>query len=180
MALFILIWYVKLGFNYILPLTIVIKAILTACHSSVVTFLNQGYSDHQIQAKTNLGKVTVGRSAKEVENNKENNFGGHSSKLFTCNNASIIKEICLERVDNAVQAIWFIHSTISFFYSSNNQKFWRRVVFTLQQRRKSLCWTSFWVTQLLGKTELLKEFSHKLFSFQIWLYPINNMYVFCF
>ena len=75
---------------HILPLTIVIKAILTACHSSVVTLLNQGYSDHQIQAETNLGKGTVGRSAKEVENNKENNLGGHSSKLFTCNKASII------------------------------------------------------------------------------------------
>ena len=89
-ALFILIWYVKLGSNHILPLTIIIKAILTACHSSVVTFFNQGYSDHQIQAKTNLGKGTVGRSVKEVENNKENNFGGHSSKFFPCNKASII------------------------------------------------------------------------------------------
>ena len=36
-TLFILIWYVKLGSNHILPLTIVIKAILTACHSSIVT-----------------------------------------------------------------------------------------------------------------------------------------------
>ena len=68
-TLFILIWYVKLGFNHILPLTIVIKAILTACHSSVVSLFNQEYSE--IQAKTNLGKGTVGRSAKEVENNKE-------------------------------------------------------------------------------------------------------------
>ena len=72
------------------PLTIVIKAILTACLSSVVSLLSQGYSDYQIQAKTNLGKGTVGRSAKEVENHKENNLGGHPSKLFTCNKASII------------------------------------------------------------------------------------------
>ena len=86
-ALFILIWYVKLGSNHILPLTIVIKAILTACHPSVVTLLNP---DYKIQAETNLGKGTVGRSAKEVENNKENNFGGHSSKIFPCNKASII------------------------------------------------------------------------------------------
>ena len=40
-ALPILILYAKLCFNHILPLTIVIKAILTACHSSVVTLLNQ-------------------------------------------------------------------------------------------------------------------------------------------
>ena len=66
-TLFVLIWYVKLGFNHILPLTIVIKAISTTCHSSVVSLLDQGYSDHQIQAKTNLGKGAVGRSAKEVK-----------------------------------------------------------------------------------------------------------------
>ena len=55
-----------------------------------MSLLDQRYSDHQIQAKTNLGRQTVGRSAKEVENNKENNLGGHSSELFTCNKASII------------------------------------------------------------------------------------------
>ena len=80
----------NLGFNHILPLAIVIKAILTACHPSVVSLLDQGYSDHQIQTKTNLGRQTVGRSAKKVENNKKNNLGGHPSKLSTCNKAPII------------------------------------------------------------------------------------------
>ena len=47
---------------------------------------------------------SVGRSAKEVENDKENNLGGHPSKLFTWNKALIILKICLERVDNTIQA----------------------------------------------------------------------------
>ena len=63
---------------------------LPTCHPSVVSLLDQGYSDHQIQAKTNIGRQNVGRSAKEVENNKKNNLGGHPSKLSTCNKAPTI------------------------------------------------------------------------------------------
>ena len=96
-----------------LPLTIIMKAISTAHHLSVVSLLNQGYSHCQIQAKTGLGKGTVGRSAKEVEKNKENNPGGCPSKLSTCDKAAIIWEIHSGRVDNAVQATQFINSTIS-------------------------------------------------------------------
>ena len=89
------------------------KAISTAYHLSVVSLLNRGYSHCQIQAKTGLGKGTVGIIAKEVENNKENNLGGHPSKLSTCDKAAIIHEICSGRVDNTVQATQFINSTIS-------------------------------------------------------------------
>ena len=96
-----------------LPLTIIMKAISTAHHLSVVSLLNQGYSHCQIQAKTGLGKGTVGRIAKEMENNKENNPGGCSSKLSTHDKAAIIREIHSGRVDNAVQATQFINSTIS-------------------------------------------------------------------
>ena len=89
------------------------KAISTAYHLSVVSLLNQGYSHCQIQAKTGLGKGIVGRIAKEVENNKENNSGGHPSKLSTHDKAAIIWETHSGRVDNAVQATQFINSTIS-------------------------------------------------------------------
>ena len=88
------------------------KAISAAQHSSVVSLLNQGYSHRQIQTRTGLGKGTVGRIAKEVGNNKENNPAGRPSKLSTRDKAVIIREIRSGRMDNAVQATQFINSTI--------------------------------------------------------------------
>ena len=89
------------------------RAISAAQHCSVVSLLNEGYSHRQIQARTGIGKGTVGRIAKEVENNKENNTAGRPSKLSTRDKTAIIWEICSRRVDNAVQATHFINSTIS-------------------------------------------------------------------
>ena len=89
------------------------RAISAAQHCSVVSLLNEGYSHCQIQARTGLGKGTVGRIAKEVENNKENNTAGRPSKLSTRDKTAIIREIRSGRVDNAVQATQFINSTIS-------------------------------------------------------------------
>jgi len=43
------------------------KSISAEKHSSVVSLLNGGYSHCQIQAKTGLGKGTVGRISKEME-----------------------------------------------------------------------------------------------------------------
>ena len=45
------------------------RAISAAQHCSVVSLLNEGYSHRQIQVRTGLGKGTVGRISKEVENN---------------------------------------------------------------------------------------------------------------
>ena len=53
------------------------KSISAEKHSSVVSLLNGGYSHLQIQAKTGLGKGTVGRISKEMEGDKENHPGGH-------------------------------------------------------------------------------------------------------
>jgi transposase len=89
------------------------KPISAAQHSSVISLLNEGYSHCQIQSRTGLGKGTIGRIAKEVECNKENNCGGCPSKLSTCDKAAIIREICSGRADTAVQATQFINSTIS-------------------------------------------------------------------
>jgi hypothetical protein len=47
-----------------------------------------------------------------VENNKENNTAGHSSKLSTRDKAEIIQEIHSGRVDKDVQATQFINSII--------------------------------------------------------------------
>ena len=43
------------------------KSISAEKHSSVVSLLNDGYSHHQIQARTGLGKGTIGRISREVE-----------------------------------------------------------------------------------------------------------------
>ena len=88
------------------------KPISAAQCSSIVFYLNEGYSHCQIQAKTGVGKGTVGRISKEVENDKENNHAGRPSKLSTCDKVAIIQEICSGRVDNAVQAAQFINSTL--------------------------------------------------------------------
>ena len=55
----------------------------------------------------------MGRIAKEVENNKENNTAGHPSKLSIRDKTAIIQEIYYGMVDNAVQATQFINPTIS-------------------------------------------------------------------
>ncbi len=81
-------------------------------HSSVVSLLNEGYSQCQIQAKTGLGKGTVKRISKEVEGDKENHAGGRPSKLSACNKKTIICQITTGKLDNAVQATKFINSII--------------------------------------------------------------------
>ena len=92
------------------------KSISTAQHLSIISLLNEGYSHHQIQARTGLRKGIVGRIGKKWNGNKENNSG---------------------RLDNAVQATQFINSVIpnsihsqivgnvlneSGFYSSTKKK----------------------------------------------------------
>ena len=90
--------------------TITIRPISATQHSSVVSLLNEGYSQCQIQAKTDLGKGTVGRISKEVEGNKENHPGGRPSKLPACDKTTIIRQITTGKLDNAVQATKFINS----------------------------------------------------------------------
>jgi len=60
------------------------KSISAEKCSSIVSLLNEGYSHCQIQARTGLGKGTIGRISKEMEGDKENHPGGHSSKLSPC------------------------------------------------------------------------------------------------
>ena len=92
---------------------------ISAAHcNSVVSLLNKGYSHCQIQARTGLGKGTVGRISKEVEENKENHPRGHPSKLSTHDKQSIVCQITTEKLDNAVQATQFINSIIPNSVSS--------------------------------------------------------------
>ena len=81
--------------------------------STVISLLYKGYSLHQIQSKTGLGKSTIGRIKKEANIDKENNKGGHPSKLSPCDKQSICHQITTGRLDNAVQATHFINNVLS-------------------------------------------------------------------
>jgi uncharacterized protein YerC len=50
-------------------------------HSAVTALLQEGYSLHQIESKTGLGKFTIGRIKKEMDGDKENSKGGRPFKL---------------------------------------------------------------------------------------------------
>jgi transposase len=78
------------------------KAIFATQHNSVVSLLNEGYSQHQIKDKTGLEKGTISRISKEVDGNKENNLGGHSSKLSAHDKQSIVCQIKSGKLDNGV------------------------------------------------------------------------------
>ena len=63
--------------------------------------------------KTSISLGTISKIGKEVDSNKENNPGGHPSKLSACDKQSIIQQINSGRLDNAVQAANFINSTLT-------------------------------------------------------------------
>jgi transposase len=80
------------------------KSTSSSQHTIVVSLLSEGYSVHQIQSKTGLGKSTVGRIKKEMDSDKENSKGGCPSKLSHHDKQSIIHQITTGKLDNAVQA----------------------------------------------------------------------------
>jgi len=67
-----------------LPTTIM-HSIPSAQRATIISLLHEDYSVHQIQSKTGVGKSTIGRIKKEANLDKENNKGGHPSKLSPCN-----------------------------------------------------------------------------------------------
>ena len=81
-TLFVSIWNVHISlFIFLTPYHHHEKSISAEKRSSVVSLLSGEYSDCQIQAKTGLGKGTVG---KEMEGDKENHPGGRPSNLSPC------------------------------------------------------------------------------------------------
>jgi transposase len=80
--------------------------------SSVISLLHEGYSLHQIQSRTGLGKSTIGRIKKEIDGDKENSKGGRSSKLSPGDKQFILRQITTGRLNNAVQATSFINNII--------------------------------------------------------------------
>ena len=143
-------------------LTTIMKSISAAQHSSVVSLLNDGYSHHEIQARTGLGKGTVGRISKEVERNKENNPGDHPSKLSAHDKQSIVRQISFGKLNNAVQATQFIDSIIpnpvtpqtvrntlkeSGFYSATKRKVPMLKLTHHQRRLKAACFHQNWTVK---------------------------------
>ena len=88
------------------------KAISAEKHSSVISLLKEDYLYHQIMTKVGVGMATVNRISREVDLEKENNSGGHPSKLSTYDKQSIMHQITSGKLDNAVQATQFINSVI--------------------------------------------------------------------
>ncbi|KAG6883781.1 hypothetical protein C0992_007839 [Termitomyces sp. T32_za158] len=89
------------------------KATSLSQRSTVTSLLAQGYSLHQIEAKTGLGKSTIGRNSRELEVDKENHPGGHLAKLTLRDKQAIVRQISTGRLDTAVQATNFINNIIS-------------------------------------------------------------------
>jgi transposase len=87
------------------------KSTSSSQHAIVVSLLSEGYSVHQIQSKSGIGKSTVERIKKEVDS-KENNKGGRPSKLSHHDKKSIIHQITTGKLDNAVQATQFINNIL--------------------------------------------------------------------
>ena len=68
----------------------------------VISLLKEGYSVHQIESETGLGRSTIGRIKKKTDLDKENSKGGHPSKLSSPDTQSIIRQITTGKLDNAV------------------------------------------------------------------------------
>jgi hypothetical protein len=62
---------------------------------------------------TGLGKSTVGRIKKEMDEDKENMMGGHPAKLSPQDKRAIIHQSTTGPLDNAVQGAQYINSIIS-------------------------------------------------------------------
>jgi transposase len=76
--------------------------ISSAQHSTIISLLYEHYSVCEIQSRTDIGKSTIGEIKKEVDTDKENNKGGHPSKLSPYDNQSILHQITTAKLDNAV------------------------------------------------------------------------------
>lgn len=100
----------KFFFFIFLCLLHIMKATSFSQKSTVFSLLEEGYTLHQIESKTGLGKSTVGRIKKEWDGDKENHKGGRPSKLSTRDNQAIIRQITTGQLDNAVQATHFINN----------------------------------------------------------------------
>jgi transposase len=80
-------------------------------NNSSLTFLD--LSCQNIASQTGIGKSTVARDLQEIQPDKENHHGGHSSKLSPTHKYAIVQRILTGKTSNAVQATYFIIAIIS-------------------------------------------------------------------
>ena len=120
--------------------TIAMRPISADQHFLAVSLLNKEYSQHWIQTRTDLGKVTVGRINNEVERKKENHSGGCPSKLSTHDNHTILCQITTGKLNNAVQATKFINSIIPDLFLSQTVRKILKEAGLHSTTKKFLCW----------------------------------------
>jgi len=84
----------------------------TSAAHTILLFLSSMKAILSIKSrlKTGLGKGTISRISKEVDGNKENNLGGHPSKLSARDKQSIVCQIKSGKLENAVEATQFINA----------------------------------------------------------------------
>src|SRR5277367_5924502 len=82
----------KFGSTTFFPFYHYMKPISSVQHSTVISLLQEGYSLCQIQFKTDIGKSTIGRINREMDWDKENDKGGHPSKLSIRDKQSLIRQ----------------------------------------------------------------------------------------
>src|ERR1700754_2883409 len=96
--------------NLLLPPSLTMYPIPSDKHQIIISLLLSGVYTREIERKTGIGKLTVGRTSKEVEPDKENIKKGRLPKLSPLDKRRIINQIESGKLGDAVQASEFIIS----------------------------------------------------------------------
>jgi transposase len=88
------------------------RATSSSQRENAISLLLSGYSIRQVASKTCLGKSTIARINKELEEDKENCKPGRPSKLSPRDRRSISQQITTGQLDNAVQATHYINNMV--------------------------------------------------------------------
>ena len=101
---------VNLNLLLLPPSSLTMHPIPSDKHQIIISLLLSGVYTREIERKTGVGKLTVGRTRKEVEPDKENIKKGRPPKLSPHDKRRIINQIESGKLGNAVQASDFIIS----------------------------------------------------------------------
>jgi ABC-type transport system involved in cytochrome bd biosynthesis fused ATPase/permease subunit len=72
-----------------------IKHVSAAQRDNIMSLTFLDFSCQHIASQTGIGKSTVARDLQEIEPNKENHHGGHSSKLSPTHKCAIVQRILI-------------------------------------------------------------------------------------
>ena len=122
-------------------LTTTLRPISSAQRSSILSLLEKKYPHRQIHDKTGIEMGTISRIGREVNFNKENNSGGRPAKLSTCVTSSLFsaKSPLTSLTMLFRLPISSIPHSPNLFIPRLFEMHWKRLVYTLQQRRIYPC-----------------------------------------